>query len=77
MGEGGNQKNYLFQIQEIRLWQGFCKRVTVDIVITASISFISCSRGNDDQTLEVDTDLTVGSDGAYSAIRRELMKRPR
>ncbi|KAL9957905.1 hypothetical protein ACROYT_G034860 [Oculina patagonica] len=30
-----------------------------------------------DQKLEVDADLVLGCDGAYSAVRRELMKRPR
>ncbi|XP_068752463.1 kynurenine 3-monooxygenase-like [Montipora capricornis] len=33
--------------------------------------------GNDAQRLEVDVDLVIGSDGAYSAVRKELMKRPR
>jgi len=33
--------------------------------------------GSDDQRLEVDADHIIGSDGAYSAVRRELMKRPR
>lgn len=33
--------------------------------------------GNDEQRLEVDADLVIGSDGAYSTIRRELMRRPR
>ncbi|XP_073230590.1 kynurenine 3-monooxygenase-like [Porites lutea] len=32
---------------------------------------------NNDQILEVDADHIIGSDGAYSAVRRELMKRPR
>ncbi|XP_020627664.1 kynurenine 3-monooxygenase-like [Orbicella faveolata] len=35
-----------------------------------------CNR-SDDQKLEVDADLVLGCDGAYSALRRELMKRPR
>ena len=35
------------------------------------------SNGNDDQRLEVDADLVIGSDGAYSTIRRELLRRPR
>jgi len=35
------------------------------------------SIGSDDQRLEVDADHIIGSDGAYSAVRRELMKRPR
>ena len=35
------------------------------------------SIGSDDQRLEVDVDHIIGSDGAYSAVRRELMKRPR
>jgi len=35
-----------------------------------------CSR-SDDQKLEVNADLVLGCDGAYSALRRELMKRPR
>ena len=36
-----------------------------------------CSNNSDDQKLEVDADVVIGSDGAYSAVRRELMKRPR
>ena len=39
--------------------------------------FFFRSHGSDDQKLEVNADLVIGSDGAYSAVRRELMKRPR
>lgn len=35
------------------------------------------SKGNDDEKLEVDADIILGCDGAYSALRRELMRRPR
>ena len=34
------------------------------------------SKGNDEK-LEVDADIILGCDGAYSALRRELMRRPR
>ncbi|XP_022794600.1 kynurenine 3-monooxygenase-like [Stylophora pistillata] len=34
-------------------------------------------KGNDDEKLEVDAEIILGCDGAYSAVRRELMKRPR
>ena len=32
---------------------------------------------NEDEKLEVDADIILGCDGAYSALRRELMRRPR
>ena len=39
--------------------------------------YLLYSLANNDQILEVDADHIIGSDGAYSAVRRELMKRPR
>ncbi|RMX60375.1 hypothetical protein pdam_00021323, partial [Pocillopora damicornis] len=38
---------------------------------------LTFNKGNDDEKLEVDADIILGCDGAYSALRRELMRRPR
>ena len=41
-----------------------------------SLMFLFCY-SSDGETVEVDAELVIGADGAHSAIRNEMMKKPR